>query len=149
MLKDLRDVMRWIWEDEGIQEDEVAWLAKCGPALVYLLVREHAMTLELHRLVLETEEELVASFSQQVPSAQRPFSHRASTLLDWLNEPRSGQRKYRFFCRPDGSARKGKKGEEPWQWYVQGAGNGSQPGGKKELDEWEDRVREEEGWGRR
>ncbi|BGP18022.1 hypothetical protein JCM10213_008444 [Rhodosporidiobolus nylandii] len=143
MLRDLRQVMRWIWEDEQLGEDEVAWVVKHAPTPVYLLIRENASTLPFARLVRRAEVDFSSYLSRLPHSLSTPQVVRTIMLLEWLNEARSGLRKVRFFCSRGGGLRRGDNGEEPWEWWF------ASEGGKKELDVWEDAVLMAEDWGQR
>ncbi|BGP41742.1 hypothetical protein JCM10449v2_005733 [Rhodotorula kratochvilovae] len=127
----MRDVMRWIWDDDTLDVEEVARMILTAPLARYTIVRRIC------------EEDLTRYLSHA--SALTARERDARTLLRWLAEAGAPvERRYRFFVDREGRARRGSRGEAGWEWWF--AGGEEARRSMRELDEWEEETRKREGW---
>ncbi|GAA6048372.1 hypothetical protein JCM3770_000973 [Rhodotorula araucariae] len=137
----MRDVMRWIWEYDGIDVDEVAGMVLTAPLAVHMIIRTLASSGRYTNVRRICEEELMRYLLHA--SAPTARERDARTLVRWLAAAGADPvRRYRFLIDRAGRARTGPRGEPGWEWWFADGGNRS----AQELDVWEEEVRRKEGW---
>ncbi|GAA6002560.1 uncharacterized protein JCM10292_007726 [Rhodotorula paludigena] len=143
----MKDVMRWIWDDDSIGLDEVAGMILTAPLAVHMIIRTLASTQRYTIVRRIAEEDLFRYLRHRSPSLYTPRERAALTLLEWLVDPRAPDlvRRYRFLLDREGRVRRGaRSGESPWEWWLQ-AGEGEARTAEV-LDDWEREVIRTEGW---
>ncbi|GAA5889249.1 hypothetical protein JCM8208_007815 [Rhodotorula glutinis] len=141
----MRDVMRWIWEDESLELEHVAGMILTAPISIHMIIRTFA-SMQRFTNVRRIAEEDLAEYLSRHPSPS-PRERAALVLLRWFQRrdaPRD--RRYRFFIERNGRLRRGTRGHDGWEWWFAPTGPGGLERREGELDEWERDVVRREGW---
>ncbi|GAA5928126.1 hypothetical protein JCM3775_002824 [Rhodotorula graminis] len=141
----MKDVMRWIWDDETLSVEHVAGMILTAPISIHMIIRTFGSMQRFTSVRRIAEEDLTQYLSRVGSPSSRERA--ALVLLRWFQRPDAPHdRRYRFFVERGGTVRRGPRGEDGWEWWFAPRGPGGIERRESELDEWERDVIRTEGW---